>query len=107
MAKTKRGGVLPHPRKNRKRWTKSRLVLNVGACILVFLLFLFCVYTYRINDLQAERDYYREKENHYIKEGKQLEQKKEKLKSREYIEELARRELGMIYPEEKVIILED
>jgi len=41
MAKTKRGGVLPHPRKNRKRWTKSRLVLNVGACILVFLLFLF------------------------------------------------------------------
>ncbi len=103
----KRGNVLAHPRKNYRRWNKSKLVMLLGACLLVFLLFLFGLYTYKINELQAEQEYYQEKEKQYLEKGEQLEKEVEKLQCDEYIEDLARQKLGLIKPEEKVILLED
>lgn len=95
--------------KKRKSWQNIAFSIFIGLGLLLVVVFLF--YTnWKINQRRAElidRISALKEEIAFLEQkNKELEQKKSQIESREYLEEVAREELGLKKPGEEVVVVQ-
>ena len=99
--------VSPFPGERQDQWSKKKLIIRVGTLFIVFFTFLFGFYTYHLYQNHQGLVETEEKYDKYTQKEEQLQKEIEQWKSQDYLERVARRELGLVNPGETVIILED
>lgn len=94
-----------------RRYTKKRKYSKICTCIIIVcLLLLACIVFYKSMDLKAEREELRvqtaELEAQIASaeaEYQALKAREEYMKTKKFVEDVARNQLGLVYPDEIVI----
>ncbi len=107
MRKKSSSKVTPLRQTRKKGWNPKKLFFSIGVVVFVFFLLLFGLYSYQLQNLAQEKEENQEKLEEHRGEKEELQEQVELWKDEDFLKLKAREKLGLIKPEETVIILED